>query len=244
MPLWGGRATLLAVVGQHPLAEWIKADLQQYQVELIDLMPERLDAPTVSSIVVSGETGDRAVISKNAQGLQVSPTENFSSLIQQQDVVLLDGHQMALSQAIAPQAAAHNIPRVFDGGSWKAGTDHLIPHVSHLVLSANFQTPSPGNEFETLQQLRAWNPEALIATTHGEHPILWQTPNAHGQLSCRQISAIDTLGAGDFFHGAFAYALVAEDSFESALQQASAIATLSCEHPGTRQWIGKIIPPD
>ena len=70
----GGKATLLSVVGHHPLAQMIHSDLRQHSIVHLDLQPQRTEPPTVSSVVVSTETGDRAVISKNTQGFQVEAT--------------------------------------------------------------------------------------------------------------------------------------------------------------------------
>ncbi len=51
-----------------------------------------------------------------------------------------------------------------------------------------------------------------------------------------QINPVDTLGAGDIFHGAFCYYILQRD-FPSALAAASQVAARSCEFFGTRSWV-------
>ena len=153
--------------------------------------------------------------------------------------IIFDGHQMSLSQLIAAQACEQNIPTVFDGGSWKPGTEMLLPTLSHIICSEAFSPPNCGNESETLDYLRAFSPNAHLAITHGAAPIVLNSPSQHSTCPCPEISVVDTLGAGDFFHGAFAF-WISRMSFKASIQAASVIASLSCQFPGTRDWLSKI----
>jgi sugar/nucleoside kinase (ribokinase family) len=52
------------------------------------------------------------------------------------------------------------------------------------------------------------------------------------------VKVVDTLGAGDFLHGAFcSYYLQLNLNFENALNQAANLATFTCKFEGTRNWI-------
>lgn len=239
----GGQSTLVSVIGQHPLSQQIHQDLAQHHVHHLELMPQRLETPTISSIIVSTKTGDRAIISKNAQNYQITSFDQthspLPSLLASTDIILFDGHQMALSQILATQAADHQIPIVFDGGSWKPGSETLLPYLTHIICSEAFTPPGCGNELETLHYLRLCNPTANLAITHGGDPITIATPTRTHSCPCPSIPVVDTLGAGDFFHGAFAYGIT-HRSFEASIQAASAIASLSCQFPGTRDWLSKI----
>jgi sugar/nucleoside kinase (ribokinase family) len=50
------------------------------------------------------------------------------------------------------------------------------------------------------------------------------------------VQAVDTLGAGDIFHGAFCHYILREN-FPTALKQAAHIASFSCQFFGTRRWM-------
>ncbi|MGB3207886.1 MAG: PfkB family carbohydrate kinase, partial [Crinalium sp.] len=67
----GNQATLLGVVGNHPITHLIKADLASYQIAIADLDPNQKEPPPVSSIIITKDTGDRAVISINATKAQI-----------------------------------------------------------------------------------------------------------------------------------------------------------------------------
>ncbi len=246
----GDRAMLLAAVGTHPITQLIRADLQTHRVAISDLDPTRCQPPPVSSIIVTQATGERAVVSINATQSQI-PAENLPEApLQNVDIVLIDGHQMAAGQVIAREAKLNNIPVVIDGGSWKPGFEEILPFVDYAVCSANFYPPGTRREEDVFAYLSAAG-IPHIAITNGENPIQYlsagdidvetrdgadvETRHA-ASLQVPEIKAVDTLGAGDVFHGAFCYYILRE-SFTQALASAAKVASRSCEFFGTRRWM-------
>lgn len=223
----GGQATVVAAVGQHPVTALLRDDMAQVGVQVQDLTPQRQASPPISSIVVSAATGDRAVISRNAAELQVPPQAIDLTDI---DVVLMDGHQMELSVCVAKAAQRQGIPVVVDAGSWKAGFDQVLPLATVVIASANFHPPH-GAALAYLQGLGI----PYVAITHGERPIILSDGGTPGELAVPPTAVVDTLGAGDIFHGAFCYAWAGV--FAEALASASQVASLSCQYFGTRAWI-------
>ncbi|MFN7658917.1 MAG: PfkB family carbohydrate kinase, partial [Dolichospermum sp.] len=53
------------------------------------------------------------------------------------------------------------------------------------------------------------------------------------------IQPVDTLGAGDIFHGAFCHYIL-ENSFVQALELAANTAAKACQYFGTRNWLNAI----
>ena len=223
----GGEAMVMAAVGQHPVTTLLREDMTQVRVNLVDLTPYRQEPPPISSIVVS-QAGERAVISRNAVGLQVKQHAFDLTGIH---VVLVDGHQMELSRQIALAARQLDIPVVVDAGSWKPGFEQVLALATVVIASANFQPPEAADAMAYLQDLAIPH----IAITQGEGPILVSDQGEMSELSVLAIPVVDTLGAGDIFHGAFCH--VWQGKFVSALHQASRVAGLSCQYFGTRAWI-------
>ena len=233
----GGAATVLGALGCHPIAALIRTDLQTCGVTITDLAPHCLDSPPVSSIMVTQSTGERAVISINAVRSQAPPVLPPGCL-QSVRVVLIDGHQMSVGQAIAAQAKAAGIPVVIDAGSWKPGFETVLPLANHVICSANFLPPTCQSAVDVISYLvNLGIPH--IAVTHGEQPIVYSSDRQVGTLSTPSIQVIDTLGAGDIFHGAFCY-FILHLGFVEALERAAAIAALSCQSFGTRRWLSEL----
>ncbi|HLO46968.1 MAG TPA: sugar kinase [Kamptonema sp.] len=229
----GDRSMLLGVFGSHPVTALIKADLEECGVSITDLEPTRLESPPVSSIIITQSTGDRAVISINATKSQVSQGI-APDILQKVDILLIDGHQMAISHEIAQLAKSEGIPIVADAGSWKSGFEKILPLVDYAICSDNFYPPNCHNSEEVFIYLSAIG-IPHIAITYGEKPIQYLSGGISGIIKVPQINAIDTLGAGDIFHGAFCHYIL-QANFTDALAAAAKIASHSCQSFGTRRW--------
>jgi sulfofructose kinase len=72
----------------------------------------------------------------------------------------------------------------------------------------------------------------FVAVTDGKHGALWLAGKARGHQAAWTVKAVDTLAAGDVFHGAFALALAEGRNENEALRFASAAAALKCTRFG------------
>lgn len=231
----GNQATLLGVVGAHAVNKLIKADLASYQVALADLNPRQSQPPPISSIIVTQGTGERAVVSINAVNNQAPSSCIPDDILHCVDIVLIDGHQIVVGKAIAQLAKAKNIPVVIDGGSWKPGFETLLPFVNYAICSANFYPPNCHNAAQVFAYLAAAD-IPHIAITQGEKSIQCFDQGNTSVLEVPQVKTVDTLGAGDIFHGAFCHHIL-QKNFTDALSSAADVASYSCQFFGTRRWM-------
>ena len=231
----GNQATVLGVVGSHPMTQLIRGDLANYKVAIADLEPTTDLVPPVSSIVVTQATGERAVVSINAVKTQASSASIPPDILQNVDIVLIDGHQMAVGDSIVQMAKANNIPVAIDAGSWKPGFEQILSFVDYAICSANFYPPNCQTGEDVFSYLSGFD-IPHIAITHGQEPIEYLSGTKTGIVDVPQIQAVDTLGAGDIFHGAFCHYILRQN-FTDALALATNIATDSCKFFGTRCWM-------
>lgn len=224
----GGRATLVTALGEGPASEVVRADLRSAGVEVIDGAPRgfRL-APSVA--LVDATTGDRAVVSGSGR----RPDELFvdKSVADGADVVLLDGHHPGLVLPLARAVAAAGRPVVVDAGSHKPVFDELWAGVSDVICSADYAHPS-GRPPESLRER---GPE-LVAVSHGAAPLAWWMADASGELPVPAVEAVDTLGAGDVLHGAYAFALAEGRDRIEALSFGIAAASRRVTSLGPFAW--------
>ncbi|MFG2789738.1 PfkB family carbohydrate kinase [Streptomyces sp. NPDC048419] len=239
----GGAARLLTAVGSHPLGRAATADLERLGVTVTDLAADSPEPPAVSSILVTASSGERAVASTNATGVRLTPPGALDTLVAACDIVEFDGHHMELALTTARAARAAGRTTVLDAGSWKDGTKDLLPFIDVAVCSADFHPPGAGTVADTLRFLRrhgvAWS-----AVSRGGRPIVWAGPDGDGDaVEVPTVRVADTLGAGDFLHGALAHHLAAaqgpltSEGFAEALRGAAAVAARSCASFGTRAWM-------
>jgi sugar/nucleoside kinase (ribokinase family) len=154
------------------------------------------------------------------------------------DVLLVDGHLMELSIRAARHARSLGIPTVLDAGSWKPGMDGLLPEIDHAVCAERFRPPG----CEDFEQVFDYLEHAGIthrAITRGPRPILYRGPDQRLEIEVPSIEAIDTLAAGDIFHGAYAHALAVDADATAALVSAAEVAGRSCTTFGPRAWMDR-----
>ncbi|MEO0854778.1 MAG: PfkB family carbohydrate kinase [Cyanobacteria bacterium J06648_11] len=236
----GNSSTIAGSLGKHPITQLIRADLNTCQVAIAELTPERAEPPPTSSIVVTESTGDRAVISLNAVKQQAAMDSIPPDLLAGADIVLIDGHQMAVGAEMAELARSRDIPVVVDGGSWKPGFDRVLKHATFAIASANFRPPECHSAEDVLTYLNSLD-VPHIAITRGSESILFRTEQAAGEIAVPCIEAIDTLGAGDIFHGVFCH-FIETAPFEIAIERAALIASEFCTSFGTREWLQTFRP--
>lgn len=231
----GGRASLVTAAGSHVLAAAIKADARQNSVNLIDLNPDFSDLPVISSVAVN-QQGERNVVSANALRVNVPPAKIDESILAKASLVMVDGHYMQACQAWASAASARKIPVVFDGGSWKEGTAELLRSINTAICSNDFLPPGCTTEDDVMKYLKDCG-VSNIAITKGADPITFHSKTTSGVMKVPPIEAVDTMGAGDIFHGAFCYFTSSGSGFVEALAEAAKIAAESCCYHGTREWM-------
>jgi sulfofructose kinase len=188
-------------------------------------------SPTPLSTIIVKPDGKRCLINyKGDTQALASNALNFSNVSAK--VVLFDGHEPYISLPLAEKARQSKIPTVLDAGSVHEGTLALMNHVDYLICSEKFASQYAGNDHQALSQLAKLAPVVII--TLGERGLIWQRGNEQGALSAYPITAIDTTGAGDAFHGAFAAALAAGMDWQTQLRYASAAGALCCMQMGAR----------
>jgi len=235
----GGRASLVTAAGSHLLATIIRRDLESARVQLHDVARRRREIPPVSSIMVLRRTGERTVVSANAAVFADIGAKFDPRWLAGVDIVQVDGHYMRLCIAVARAARRRGVPVVLDSGSWKQGMDELLPFVDMAVCSEDYRPPGCNDVGEVMDFL-ASRKIRCAAITRGARGIRFVDGTRSGRVSVEKVRAVDTLGAGDIFHGAFCYYLCLTGyGFRDALAAAAKVAAFSCRFPGTRQWMQK-----
>lgn len=233
----GGRAVLLTALGAHPLSQVIADDLAVRGVTVLDATPDRTEPPAVSSVVVTEETAQRSVVSVRGQGVTIPAVPELPVA----DVVLLDGHHPTLARAAAEHGSRTAAPVVLDAGSWKDVLPAILPHVTIAAASATFRTLSATAPDDVAADLLRHARAALI--TQGADPVRWWHGSRSGTVAAQPITAVDTLGAGDAFHGALAFAAARipaaddSDALHRAISFACRVAAIRCESAGPRAWL-------
>ncbi|MXO61247.1 sugar kinase [Altererythrobacter salegens] len=222
----GSEVKLLTLLGTGPFADAVRTELAQYDVPFEDFATDTEVLPVSSIIVVPGNASRTIVDQQPPQALKCEP--DIDALLAEATLVLTDGWLPALVIPLCRGAREQGIPVVLDGGSVKPWSAELMPLIDYAVVSNRFQ---PEFSFEVHHHYH-------FAMTRGAGPISWYDGYGGGSITPPQVEAVDTLGAGDVFHGAFCHYLAKWPDFPDALEKAAVVAAESCRHYGARAWIG------
>ncbi|MFC6490432.1 PfkB family carbohydrate kinase, partial [Nitratireductor sp. GCM10026969] len=112
----------------------------------------------------------------------------------------------------------------------------LLPLTDHAVFSKPALEAFAGKGPEPLASIGAFGCK-VAAVTEGGEGVRWrQDGHAHHQPAF-PVRSVDTTGAGDVFHGAYAFAIAAGAPVAEAFTFASAAAALKCTRAGGRSGI-------
>lgn len=229
----GGRATLAARVGRdNLLSDLLREECARHGVELIDLAGAGDFRPSVSGVLSARDTGTRCCVTGPEAG-DGAAAEVALPELDALDVVLLDQFQPDVLRAHAPALRATGTPVVLDGGSWKPWSAEVLDLVSLPVVSERFLE---GHDAPAGDVLGARGFDRF-AVTHGARGVSYRAGGRDGHVAAPEVSAVDTLAAGDIFHGAFCYHHARGEPFADALAAASRVAAESTRHLGPRAWM-------
>lgn len=236
----GFPATLYSVVGAGRFADAVREDIGGFGVRFIDAAAGQPDVLPVSSVIVNPNKTTRTVVSSNPPADIRPGGEEVWRTLEGSKVVLIDGHIPDLALAVIKEAKARRIPVVMDGGNWRDVHAELLPFVDYAVVSEQFFPPGTSNADEVFTHLEKVG-VTHTAITRGANPLSWRAGGRGGDITPPKVKAVDTLGAGDIFHGAFCWSLVDQGDFKKALEKAAEVAAFSTTHWGTRSWIPKYL---
>ena len=237
----GAEAVLVTAVGDTPVGRLIVADLTECGVDILDCTGDPGVWPALSAVTVSAD-GERSVVSANAV-VPVDAGRLPVDLGQGSDVTLVDAHYPDL--ALAVLTASGTSVRVLDGGSVRAGTADLLAEVDVAVVSSDFHLDGAIRPADVLSALATRGVTRAMVTRGGE-PVIFTWDGVTGAVPVPAVSVIDTLGAGDAFHGALAVSLarrgvrrehLAGLDIRTVISEAADVAALSVRSFGTRAWL-------
>jgi sulfofructose kinase len=124
---------------------------------------------------------------------------------------------------------------VLDADLYAPELDPLLDAVDFPLVSSSFAESygETGGVAATLRMLLARGAR-LAAVTRGPRGVVAAAGDDVIEIPAFEVAARDTTGAGDAFHGGFAWALLDGRDAAGCLRAASAVAALDCRAPGAQ----------
>ncbi|GGD31010.1 PfkB family carbohydrate kinase [Sinisalibacter lacisalsi] len=227
----GGRAVLGARVGDDRIGDMILADLEAEGVDTTRVTRNAGGRSSFSSVYIDAR-GERQIVNFRGTGL-VLDTSWFGDL-DGLDAVLTDTRRVEAAIDALKLARARGVPGIVDGE--EPIDPEILAQASHVAFSLQgLRSLLPDTGLEEALAALAREHDIWAAVTDGEKGVWYTTPRGVAHVPAYPVRAVDTLGAGDIWHGAFALGLAEGQSEAEAVVFANATAALKCMQPGGRE---------
>lgn len=230
----GGRALMAGPMGDaaETSSKYVYDKLAE---EGIDANLQRVPGVvTAVSNVMIDPSGERTIVTWRDPKLYDVQLPDTDELLDGCAAVLTENRCAPFATELCVEATRRKIPVVLDADVVMSLREGLLNAASHLIFSVEALTATAGTTQleEALRKIAAQTP-GFVAVTRGAQGMMWLDEAGQTQvMPTFPVHTVDTLGAGDIFHGAFALAVTEGRGIPDAMQFASAAAALKCTRFG------------
>jgi len=236
----GASAHALSLLGADADGRFVRRSLKALGVKTRRLLLSPDFETTVAVVLVEGKTGERRFIVPDRRALESQAPDFDLSRIDRNATLMVDGH--------FPHQALRAVRRAREVGASVIGDFHrpspgvreLLPYVDYPIVPLEFATLfSPGGPQRAIEKL-AEQYGGTPVVTMGEEGGFYLDEGRVRQYEARRVRVIDTTGAGDVFHGAFAVGICRGLGLVESIDLAVRAASLCCTALG---GMGRLMTP-
>jgi sulfofructose kinase len=195
---------------------------------------QRIDGlGTALSAIFMNARGDRTIVTYRDERIAAATPDDPERIVSAGDAVLADNRYPDFVRPICEAARRRNLPVVLDGDRPTVEDDPLFRIASHVVFSWEClrETTGVADLAEGLKRI-AGRTDAFLAVSNGPDDIVYLEDGRVRRVPVFKITAVDTLGAGDAFHGGFVMALAQGRNEVDAMRFGAAVAGIKCTRIG------------
>jgi len=231
----GGRASICGPMGdvREASAKYIFEKLAHEGIDTKHIMHMQGLVTPISNIMID-PSGERTIVTFRDPELWKVRLPDAGELLEDCQAILTENRCAEFCTDLCAEARRRGIPVIVDVDRTMSLREGLLTASSHLVFSSEAlqSTASVRDNAEALKKIAKFTP-SFVAGTRGAQGTLWlDEQHKLRETPAFPVHTVDTLGAGDVFHGAFALAITESQDIPSALRFASAAAALKCTRFG------------
>ncbi|MBH68227.1 MAG: ribokinase [Rhodospirillaceae bacterium] len=234
----GGIVSIWGRIGDDLLGDFFLADLAGVGVETA-FIRRVVGAKTGLSSVIVDSTGKRLIVPYYDPVLGADASWLPITELEKTDCILSDVRWPEGSFRLMTEASKRGLIRIFDGDVAQPEVlKALAPLSTHAIFSEpGFSLFSGRTDLRAALLDCASRFDGCMGVTVGEEGFIWVEDGHVKQVLPPKIIPIDTLAAGDVFHGAFGLAVAEGMQIRSAAEFACAAAAIKCTRFGGRAGI-------
>lgn len=231
----GGRASICGPMGdsREASARFIFEKMAHEGIETKHIVHMPGLVTPISAVMVD-PSGERTIVTFRDPELWKVHLPDTEELLDDCAAILTESRAAGFCTDLCAEARRRGIPVIVDVDRAMSLREGLLNASSHLVFSSEplQETADVTDDGQALKKIAKLTP-SFLAGTRGPKGTIWL--DEQGQLQetpAFPVHTVDTLGAGDVFHGAFALAITEGQELRQALRFASAAAALKCTRYG------------
>ena len=233
----GQQVDFIGRVGDDSVADIMLTELSKYNVN-IDKVVHIPNASSAFSAVLVDDQGERMIINYQDKSLTRDIARIKAIDFSVYEAVLCDVRWPEGAKYALQQAKKHNIPSVLDADLSPDSIAELVELADHVAFSEPGLAKFTGNddpiEGLTIAQKKT---KGMVYVTVGSKGCYWLENNQLMHQAGKVVDVIDTTGAGDVFHGAFAVALAEKMETRQSIVFSNTVAAIKCTKLGGREGI-------
>ena len=152
---------------------------------------------------------------------------------------MVDGNELDAAIEGAKTARENGTKVLYDAGGLYDGIEKLLPLTDIIIPSAEFamgHTNTKDIETAAKAMFEKYTPE-IVVVTDGKNGGIMYDGNEMWHYPAFEVNAVDSNGAGDVFHGAFAFGVQTGYNYKKCCIFASAVSALKCMGVGARESV-------
>lgn len=230
----GAECDLFSLLGDDQTGKQILDELRTEGVRASGVARVEGGGSPFSFIVVDEVSGERTIFHRSGAGLAAKAPSIDLSPIAGADVLLIDDIYPELALAAAKLARENSVAVVADLIPDPANAG-LLRYVDVAIAPRHFarRIGCEDDLSAALAAIHAYGPATAVITL-GAQGWIYSDATGRGRGGTFDVDVVDTTGAGDTFHGAFAYGLARGWDTAGCCNFASAVASIKCTMPGGR----------
>ena len=193
----------------------------------------------LSFVLLNQDKGTRTCIADRGDLPELALTEQQKQAVRDAQILMVDGNELPAAVEGAKIASKSGTRVLYDAGGLYDNIEQLLPYSDILIPSEEFALGHTGEKTvqKAAEKLFAlYRPEIVVITQGAKGGIFFDGKEIR-QYPSFPVEVVDSNGAGDAFHGAFAFALTKGFSCEQCCLFASAVSAVKCTHMGAREGI-------
>ena len=231
----GGRASICGPMGdaRETSAKYIFDKLAHEGIDTRHIVHMPGLVTPISNIMID-PSGERTIVTFRDPELWKVQLPDADELLEDCHAILTENRCAEFCTDLCAKARGRGIPVIVDVDRTMSLREGLLNASSHLVFSSEALQSTAGvaDDGEALKKIAKLTPSFLAGTRGAQGTIWLDEHQTLQQTPAFPVHTVDTLGAGDVFHGAFALAITEKQDLRAALRFAAAAAALKCTRFG------------